>query len=72
LAQGVAACKAAIAAQTTIPASFKTRLDHICDIAGTGNAGAVKKATHDVCIEIIKEKVPAAAQQQAEASCPAA
>lgn len=72
LAQEVAACKSAIAAQSTIPASFKDKLNHICDVAGTGNEGAVNKATHDVCIEVIKAKLPASAQATAEASCPPA
>jgi ABC-type phosphate transport system substrate-binding protein len=72
LAQAVTACKAAIASQSTIPSSFKAKLDHICDVAGTGNQAAIKQATHQVCIEIIKTKVPASEQQAAEASCPAA
>lgn len=72
LAQAVTACKAAIASQATIPAAFKSKLDHICDIAGTGDQGAVKKATHDVCVEIIKERLPSSEQSAALASCPAA
>lgn len=72
LAQAVAACKAAIASQSTIPASFKGKLDHICDVAGTGNQAAIKQATHQVCIDIIKSKVPSSEQAAAEASCPAA
>lgn len=72
IAGAVKACKATVESQQSISSTVKTQLDHICDEAGAGNQAAVKKATHDVCVEIVKESVPASARQAAEASCPKA
>lgn len=71
-AQAVAACKQQVDATASVPADLKAQLRHICDEAGAGNQAGVKKATHDVCIAIIKEKIPASEQTAAEANCPAA
>ncbi len=71
LAQAVLLCKQAIDQQQGVPASLKSKLNNICDQAGSGNKIAVKQATHDVCVQIVKAKVPTAEQQAAEAACPA-
>jgi ABC-type phosphate transport system substrate-binding protein len=71
LTQAVAICKKSVDAQASITGSLKTKLIHICDLAGSGNQAAVKKATHEVCVDIVKAKVPASSQQAAEAGCPA-
>jgi hypothetical protein len=72
LAQAVAVCKQTVDTQASIPASLKSKLHRICDLAGSGNQAAVKKATHEVCVDIVKQRVPASGQAAAEASCPAA
>ncbi len=72
LAQAVAVCKQTVDTQATISAPLKSKLHRICDLAGSGNQAAVKKATHEVCVDIIKQKVPASGQAAAEASCPSA
>jgi hypothetical protein len=70
IAEAVAACKATVEAQSSISATVRSKLNSICDEAGAGNQAAVKKATAEVCIEVVKESVPAADQQAAEANCP--
>jgi hypothetical protein len=72
ISKAVAVCKASVDSQTSISSTIKTKLYNICDEAGAGNQAAVKKATADVCIEVIKETVPAADQAAAEANCPKA
>lgn len=71
-AQAVAICKQKISSNPSVPANLKPQLAHICDEAGSGNLAAVKKQTHDICIAVIKQKVPSAQQAAAEANCPAA
>jgi ABC-type phosphate transport system substrate-binding protein len=71
LAQAVLLCKQAIDREQGVPASLKAKLNNICDQAGSGNKIAVKQATHDVCVQIVKARVPTAEQQAAEAACPA-
>ncbi len=65
-------CKEAVSKEQGLSDSLKGKLNNICNQAGSGNKIAVKQAAHDVCVEIIKSKVPVAEQQAAEASCPAA
>jgi len=72
LAQAVQLCKEAVSKEQGLSDSLKGKLNNICNQAGSGNKIAVKQAAHDVCVEIIKSKVPVAEQQAAEASCPAA
>ena len=72
LAQAVHLCKEAVSKEQGLSDSLKGKLNNICNQAGSGNKIAVKQAAHDVCVEIIKSKVPVAEQQAAEASCPAA
>jgi hypothetical protein len=66
----VAACKASIASQSTLAANLKSQLNGICDKAGSGDQAGARKAAAQVCQQIVKSAVPAAAQAQALASCP--
>ncbi|HEX3875041.1 MAG TPA: hypothetical protein VHW26_12890 [Solirubrobacteraceae bacterium] len=66
----VASCKTSINAAPTLTAGDKTKLDAICDKAGSGDTTGVQKATAEVCQEIVKDSVPASAQTQALAACP--
>ncbi len=68
----VAQCKSSINAQPTLSASAKAKLSAICDEAAKGDPASLKKAEAKVCVELVKETVPAAAQAQALASCPKA
>lgn len=72
LAQAVQLCKQAVSKEQGLPDSLKSKLNNICNQAGSGNKIAVKQAAHEVCVEIIKSRVPVAEQQAAEAACPAA
>jgi hypothetical protein len=72
LAQAVQLCKQAISKEQGLSDSLKGKLNNICNQAGSGNKIAVKQAAHEVCVEIIKSRVPVAQQQAAEAACPAA
>jgi hypothetical protein len=68
----VARCKASINAAPTLSASAKSKLATICDEAAKGDPASLKKAEAQVCVELVKDTVPAAAQTQALASCPKA
>jgi hypothetical protein len=66
----IAACKQSVAAQPTLSAGAKKDLATLCEKAASGDSAAVKKATREVCIKVVKESVPAgAAQDAALASC---
>jgi hypothetical protein len=69
LAAAVAACKAG-ANRSPLSADLKAKLLTICDQAASGNQAGVRKAAAQVCVEIVKATVPAAAQTQALATCP--
>ncbi len=73
VAAAVLACKQEIAAQSTLPAGAKAKLEAVCGEAAKGNTAAVKQAAREVCEEVInKSAVPAgAAKEQALASCKA-
>ena len=66
----VAQCKASINAAPTLSASAKTKLDGLCDEAAKGDPASLKKASAQVCVEIVKDTVPSSAQQAALAACP--
>lgn len=66
----VAQCKASIAAAPTLSADAKSKLSDLCDKAAQGDPVALKKASAQVCQEIIKETVPSGSQAAALASCP--
>jgi len=68
----VARCKASINAAPTLSASAKSKLTTICDEAAKGDPASLRKAEAQVCVELVKDSVPAAAQTQALASCPKA
>jgi hypothetical protein len=68
----VARCKASINSAPTLSASAKSSLATICDEAAKGDPASLKKAEAKVCVQLVKDTVPAAAQTQALASCPKA
>jgi hypothetical protein len=72
-AAAVAACKQAIQAQSTLPASAKSKLEAVCGKAANGDEAAVRKAAREVCEEVINQSaVPAGpAREQALAACKA-
>jgi hypothetical protein len=56
----ITACKQAIQAQTSLPASAKSKLEAVCGKAASGDQAAVRKAAQEVCEEVInKSAVPA-------------
>ena len=66
----MAACKQAIQAQPTIPASLKPKLEAECEQTTGGNPTAYRKAAEEVCVKLIVATVPAgASRDQAIASC---
>ena len=70
LAAAVAQCKASIGAAPSLSADAKTKLESLCDQAASGKAVDIKKTTAEVCVEIVKDSVPASAQAAALAACP--
>ncbi|HWH11168.1 MAG TPA: hypothetical protein VG165_08565 [Solirubrobacteraceae bacterium] len=70
IAQAVAACKSNVNSAPTLKAADKAKLDAICGRMATGDTAGVQQETSQVCQQIIKDSVPAAAQAQALASCP--
>jgi ABC-type phosphate transport system substrate-binding protein len=72
LQAAVDACKQSISANPQVPANIKGDLNTICEKAGSGDANAVKDATKQVCLKIVKATVPSSAQDQATAACNAA
>ena len=68
----VARCKASINSAPTLSASAKSKLGTICDEAAKGDPASLKKAEAQVCVQLVKDSVPVAAQTQALASCPKA
>jgi NAD(P)H-hydrate repair Nnr-like enzyme with NAD(P)H-hydrate dehydratase domain len=68
--QAVEACKHAIQAQQSLPASSKSKLEAVCARAATGDTAAVKQAAREVCEEVVnRSPVPAFAKEQAIAAC---
>jgi hypothetical protein len=69
----IAACKQTIAAESTLPAGAKAKLEAVCGKAAKGDTAAVKQAAREVCEEVInKSPIPAgASKEQALASCKA-
>jgi hypothetical protein len=67
------ACKQAIQAQSTLPASAPSQLEPVSGKAANGDEAAVRKAAREVCEEVInKSAVPAGpAREQALAACKA-
>ncbi|HWD10205.1 MAG TPA: hypothetical protein VG366_00065 [Solirubrobacteraceae bacterium] len=71
VAQAIAACKAEIKVQSTLPASAKAKLEGICSKVATGDKKAVQAVAREVCEEVIKgASLPAgASRNQALAAC---
>ncbi|HEY5197252.1 MAG TPA: hypothetical protein VIJ51_09525 [Solirubrobacteraceae bacterium] len=70
IAQAVAACKSSVTSTPNLNAADKASLNTICDKMRTGNTAGIQQATSQVCRQIIKDSVPAAAQAQSLAACP--
>src|SRR3982074_2099181 len=68
----VARCKQSIASAPTLSGDAKTKLQALCAQAAQGDPASLRKATAQVCEQIVKETVPASAQTAALASCPKA
>jgi hypothetical protein len=68
--QAVASCKQSVSNAPKLSSSVKSKLDKICEKAGSGDADAVRKASKEVCVQIVKESAPAgSARDQALAAC---
>jgi hypothetical protein len=69
--EGIELCKKEIAAQKSLPASAKAKLEAVCQKASKGETAAVKKAAQEVCEEVIKgSPLPSSsAKEQALAAC---
>jgi hypothetical protein len=70
----VAVCKAEIQKLGTaaLTADEKAQLNHLCDIAGSGNAAQIKAAEKQICVTVIKDSAPGlsgSALTAAEQSC---
>jgi len=68
--QAVAACKQSINASPVLAAGVKSRLVSVCDQAATGDPTAIRKATAQVCQEVVRSSVPSSGQAAALATCP--
>ena len=70
----MAVCKAEIQrfATTALTADEKAQLNHLCDVAGSGNTAQVKAAEKQICLTVIKDSAPglaAPAVKAAQQSC---
>jgi hypothetical protein len=71
VAQAIAACKAEIRQQSTLPASAKSKLEGICSKVAKGDRKAVRAVAREVCEEVIHgASLPAGpSREQALAAC---
>ena len=70
----VAVCKAEIQrlATAALTSDEKTQLNHLCEVAGSGNAAEIKAAEKQICLTVIKDSAPGlsgSALTVAEQSC---
>ncbi|MDX6513910.1 MAG: hypothetical protein QOE36_3414 [Gaiellaceae bacterium] len=66
----IASCKQSISAQTTLSPGAKKDLMSLCDKAASGDQAAIKQATKEVCVKIVKDSLPPGASRDAAlASC---
>jgi cytoskeletal protein RodZ len=70
----VAVCKAEIQrlATAALTADEKAQLNHLCDVAGSGNTAQIKAAEKQICLTVIKDSAPGlsgAALAAAQRSC---
>jgi hypothetical protein len=56
----VAICKAEISklATAALTSDEKAQLNHLCDVAGSGNATEIKAAEKQICLTVIKDSAP--------------
>ena len=52
-AQVVSSCKHAIKSQTSISASAKSKLEHICEKASGGSKQALETVAHEECVALV-------------------
>ena len=65
-------CKAEIQrfATTALTADEKAQLNHLCDVAGSGNTAQVKAAEKQICLTVIKDSgLTGTALTAAQQSC---
>jgi hypothetical protein len=68
--QAVARCKQSVDQAQRLSGSVKEKLRKTCEDAARGDQEAVRKATREVCVEIVEQNVPAGpAREQAKAAC---
>jgi hypothetical protein len=70
----VAVCKSEIQKLSTaaLTSDEKAQLNHLCDVAGSGNAAQLRAAEKQICLTVIKDSaagLPAVALKAAEQSC---
>jgi hypothetical protein len=71
----VAICKAEIQklSTTALTADEKAQLNHLCDIAGSGNAAQIRAAEKQICLTVIKDSaagfLSGSALKAAQQSC---
>jgi hypothetical protein len=70
-ATAVARCREGVKAAASLPASTRSKLEEICNKAGSGDPDAVRKAAREACVELINvSPLPdGAAKEKALASC---
>jgi hypothetical protein len=69
-AAAIAACKQAIQAETSLPATAKAKLEAVCGKAASGDQEAVRKAAKEVCEEVIqKAAIPNSSKERALQTC---
>lgn len=71
-ADKLAQCHATIAdvAEATLTAAETKQLDHLCDVAASGNDAALLAAEREICVTIVKASgLPAAAAAVEEQTC---
>jgi hypothetical protein len=56
----VAVCKAEISklATAALTSDEKAQLNHLCDIAGSGNTAQIRAAEKQICLTVIKDSAP--------------
>jgi hypothetical protein len=70
IVNAISRCKSSIGAAPTLSSSAKSKLEGLCDQAAKGDLVSLRKASAQVCQDIVKESVPSSAQAQALAACP--
>jgi hypothetical protein len=68
--QAVEQCKQSVQAAPQLSDDVKSDLEELCDKAASGDQGAVREATREVCTKIVEESVPEGpARDQALDAC---